>query len=106
MTSTAATFSILIPPAGTATPKPLQHVRQRLRGEDRLPPVAGLVQTDDQAIADERRATTGPGARDVLEPRGACGVLSVCARRGAAAHERERETDSSRPLPETPLDGS
>ena len=31
----------------------LEHVGQRLRREDRLPLVAGLVQADDQAVADD-----------------------------------------------------
>ena len=48
-------FSILIVAAVDTDAEALEHVRQRLRREDRLPFVAGLVQPDDQAVADERR---------------------------------------------------
>jgi hypothetical protein len=54
---TAATFSILIPPAGTA------------RREDGLPPIARLVQSDDEPITDERQRLHTLDRGDVFQSR-------------------------------------
>ena len=47
-------FSTFIWAAGTATPNCCSMFGERLRGKDRLPLVAGLVQADDQPVTDDR----------------------------------------------------
>jgi hypothetical protein len=51
--------------------KTLEHVRQRLGREDRLLLVTGLVQTDDETVADERDRVGTLKRLDVRDPRAA-----------------------------------
>src|SRR5207253_3026985 len=48
----------------------LEHVHERRRREDRLLLVAGLVQADDETVADERRGRDALERGDVFQARG------------------------------------
>ena len=65
--------------------KTLEHVRQRLRREDRLPLVAALVETDHQAVADKRYWLYALKRRDILDAHRA---QRTQAHRGLRHHRR------------------
>ena len=80
-------FSTFISPALIDDAKPLEHVGERLRREDRLAAIAGLVQSDDEAVADQRRRCRHPA--DPRCPSVACRRIG---RRPATTATASRET--------------
>ena len=85
VTSTAATFSILMSSPGTSDAEALQHVGQRLRREHRLAAVAGLVEADDEAVADERHRRGALQRRDVAQAHRGVGAAGTAIATPSAA---------------------
>ncbi len=83
-------FSILIGPPGTATPKRSSMFASVWAGKSVCLLVAGLVQTDDETIADERDRVGALKRRDVLDPRAAGPARSRAAGRPAAPRKTAR----------------
>ena len=69
--------------------EPLEHAGQRLRGEDGLLAVAGLVEADHQPVADGRHRRRRPAARQC--PSAAC--RPPTSRGEAGAGERQADRD-------------
>ena len=82
--------------------EPLQHRLQRLLGEgDVVQRVAGAVEADDQAVADELVLAYAFDAREVLDPRGGAGWRG----RAQPEDDRERGNPGSQPHGLLPVKG-
>ncbi len=74
VTMTAATFLVLRAAVAGIDAEPLQHADQAFPGEDRLVQrVAGAVEPDHQAVADQHVLADALEIGDVLDARGGVG---------------------------------
>ena len=85
VTMTAATFLVLMAGAARVDAQPLQHGLQRLLGEGRvLQRIAGVVQADHEAVADQHVVADAFDVGQILDAR-------EPERRGRRQQDRERK---------------